>query len=453
MGKYYRNGRVWSGDTFIVNGLRTLVGATAEQIWAGAATTRPSPGGIQLAVVSSSAQDDLLIPAVTDVWDVTVGGAADAMDIARITINGANFDYLVLPGDTTALIAAGLADAVNLGSVESWQITPGGAIDVGDTFRITINAVNYDYTVIGGDLLANVCTGLAAAVNGGPDAHYTAAASATNVLLTAIARGVKPNASASMANDPGLDSTCTAAALVGGIAADTNYTANDVASVVTLTNAISGATADTVASSYAVDGGAASTCVAVHTTTGADAVAGTGVRGVRIDYLNGSGVRASETLSTNGTTPATTTATDIVEILGVSASAVGSTGAAVGVISVTSVGGGTTYEEIEAGDCSVLSAITKVPANQRAWIYQVSIAASTASRVSLCSNANPATGAVVSGAKFVWFTDQAGQQGHNSEFVSPVGPFPEDAKIWVEAVGAAGRVITATIEGYLEPDA
>lgn len=50
MGKYYRGGKLRSADTFTFNGIRTLAGATAEQIWGGAATSRPSAGGVQLVI-------------------------------------------------------------------------------------------------------------------------------------------------------------------------------------------------------------------------------------------------------------------------------------------------------------------------------------------------------------------------------------------------------------------
>ena len=50
---FYRGGKLVSADTFQIVGERVLVGSTAETVWGGAATTRPTPGNIQLGVRAS----------------------------------------------------------------------------------------------------------------------------------------------------------------------------------------------------------------------------------------------------------------------------------------------------------------------------------------------------------------------------------------------------------------
>lgn len=189
----------------------------------------------------------------------------------------------------------------------------------------------------------------------------------------------------------------------------------------------------------------------VASSSAQDGVAGTGIRALRLDYLDANGVRQAEVVVMNGIVPVLTVATDIVELLNVTATVVGGAGVADGTIEIRDNLGATVYETIAIGACSTLSAIAKVPAGRRAFVHASSIAASVASQVRLMSDCNPVTGAVVAGASFAWSVDQAGQQGHNTEYLSPLGPFPAGARIWIDAVGAVGRVITGSLAIYLEP--
>lgn len=455
MGKYYRNGRLWSGETISAQGSRTLAAATEATIWGGSATSRTVPSSQLVKLVSSSVQDDGSIPATFDRWDVTVGGTADVGDVARITINGINFDYSVGAGATTTVIATGLKDAVLSGSIEKWNCTPGGSLDVGDIYRIEIDGLPHEYTVQGGDTLANVCAGLANAVNTdfGGDPNYTAASvGGTKVVCTAKARGTCPNVICSMPTDPGADTTFVASVVVAGVAADTNYAATSSTNVVTLINNISGVTADIVAASYPTDPGANSTCTAVHTTTGADASGGTGVRSVKLTYLNGSGVVSSETINLDGTTAVSSVATDITGIVSVVAASVGSGGVAAGTISVKDNALAVIFEQIAAGACETASAEIKVPAGRVAYVSAIQLGAgATSTTFRLRSDCNPATGAVVSGASYTWAQTLVGTDPVVYQPAGPIGPFPAGAKIWVTGSHAAGTGAVATIEAYFEP--
>lgn len=454
MGKYYRGGKLISADTFTVKGERTLAGATAETLWADTTqTTRPTPSGEQLHLVSSSAQDDAGIPETTDVWTVTVGGAADAGDVARITVNGTNYDYAVGMGATTAIIATGLGDALTHGSTEKWTATPGGNLDVGDTYRIEIDGVPYNYTVQGGDALATLCTALANVVNTefGGNAYYTAVGTGTKIVLTAKAAGPTPNVIANLPNDPLADTTFTAACIVAGVAADTNYTATVNASVVTLTNNVAGVTADTVAASYPTDAGANSSCTAVHTTTGAAQTAGTGVQAVQLDYLDGDGNRQSETIPLNGTSAVATVATDVAAILALTATAVGSSGGAVGTVTVKDVADAVTFDKLPIGANATACATFKVPARNVAWLVAVHGSASTATTVRVKSDCNPSTGAVVANASYDWASMLVGASQSKTDPAYPIGPFPAGATIRLTGTGAANPAVLAVAEGYLEP--
>lgn len=203
--------------------------------------------------------------AIADEWETTIGGAANAGDIARITIDGVNFDYIVQAGDTTDLIAAGLADAINLGSIEYWYTTPGGTADAGDTYRTTINAVNYDYVAVGGETVAQLCTGIAGVLGACPE--YTVSDQTTFVGFEATAPGVSPAVTVSLPVDAGGDATYTATQVIDGVVASANATAVDAASVVTTTSNVVGVPGIlALTSSYTFDPGLNSTAISVNTT-------------------------------------------------------------------------------------------------------------------------------------------------------------------------------------------
>lgn len=444
MSAYYRSGRLVSNDTVKILGRRTLVGATREDIWGGTATARPVPGGVQIEALSSSAADDAT---VTDVWDVTVGGLTDANDIARITVNGTAYRALVTGGWTTDQVAEALRSAIASGSVETWMLTPGGTADAGDTYRTTVNAVNYDFVAVGGENVAALCAGIAASLAGCPE--YTVVDGGTFVGMTAVAAGVTPDVSVSLPVDAGGDATFTATQLIAGVAAATVCTVGRVGSVVTLTSATPGSGGIlTVTSAYDTDPDIDGTVVAVHTATGAT---GAGIGSIRVDYLDANGVRQSETITLNGVTAVASVATDIEQILAVTATTVGTSGGAVGTITIRVVAAGATLEVIAIGACQTLSADYTVPVRQRAFVALLIQSVSVASEIALLSDTNPATGAVVSGAAFTWASLHAGPQHSEVDPAMEFGPFPAGSRIWIACTGAVGRVALVQADLYLEP--
>lgn len=97
-----------------------------------------------------------------------------------------------------------------------------------------------------------------------------------------------------------------------------------------------------------------------------DATAGTGAQQVTIDYLTDPSspslfTRFSTTVTLNGTTPVTTTPTNISRIERVRVSRTGSTAVAQGNILIQSVGGATTFEKIAAGENISRTAVHFVP--------------------------------------------------------------------------------------------
>jgi hypothetical protein len=548
MGKFYRGGKLVSADTFNPTGLRTLAAATEADLWAGTAAARPSPGGVQVEVVSTSVDDDqtraqkgtitiagTMDAPLTDEWDGTVGGVPMAGDVCRLTLDGSNYDYLVEPGDVAADIATGVKDAAMSGSFDSWQFTIGaGGLAAGDIVTLTINATPYTYAVQPGDTAALVAAGLAAAAAADP--LYTVAnpPASANVTCIKILRGVGSTVTCAWTTDPGADNSVTSTHTVTGIAAQTAWTVTTVGADVNVLHATSGATADTAAGSAT---GGTTFGPLVHTVTGADpdtiavddgttvfsydvrpgdaladvaaqlaalidadaayiatsalgvvtveaAVAGTsftfadasvdnqtadlsvtidndglvqngdgpGVRAVRVDYLDTSGVLQWEIIDLNGTTATASVATDIDEIIGVVATEVGSLNGAAGTISVRGVGGGTQFDVVSAGRNEALSAVYAVPLRQRAWVTALQLSAgATATTVRLKSDTNPATGAIVANGQFTWRLAVVGTDPVKIDPTLPIGPFPAGARIWLTGTHAAGTACQGQIEGYLEP--
>lgn len=453
MGNYYRNGRLFSAETFNVQGTRTLAAATESDLWSGTAATRPVPASEQLRIVSSSTEDDNVKADIVDVWDVTVGAIVSTGDVARIVINAVNYDYMVMAADTDALVATGLSNAVNSGSKAVHRVVPAGVMDLADTFRISIGATNYDHVCGAADTPAIVIAGLVAAINGGAgDPLYTAIDAASSLILIAKAGGVTATPTATVPVDTGSDATNTLTTVVTGVAASTDYTAAVLGAAVTLTNAVAGVTADTVTSTFAYDPGLDSTCTAVHTTTGAAGAAGTGLRTIRLDYLDATGLAQTETVTLNGTTAVLTTATDATAIVGLSALTLGSNAGAVGTISVTNVGNTSTFEVIPANGCQSASAAYRVPVSRQSFVtrYEAS-AGAVATTVRLCSDVNPATGAIVSGAKFTWSSAIFGTSPEDLQPLVPLGPFPAGSKVWLTGLSAGGTACQGSLEGYNTP--
>jgi hypothetical protein len=176
---------------------------------------------------------------------------------------------------------------------------------------------------------------------------------------------------------------------------------------------------------------------------------GTGITQLRIDYIAGDGLRKSETITLNGTTPVATVATDIEAIWGATAVAAGSTGAAVG--DLTFVNGATQYEYIAAGGTAAASADYTVPAARRGYVTAIQASAgAVATTVRLKSDTNPATGAIVPGVAFTWQSAIVGTDPATISPVVPMGPFAPGSRVWLTGTSAGGTACQGTFEGYLE---
>jgi len=187
-----------------------------------------------------------------------------------------------------------------------------------------------------------------------------------------------------------------------------------------------------------------------------DAVAGTGVRTVDIDYLDNTHAPQSETITMNGITPVNTVATNILRVQKLHTETAGSGGMADGTIILTDIAGTATYAQITAGGNYSRCAIFTVPAGKTAYIV----------------NWNAGVGGAASG-KFGEFTlrstsDHKGnlspgifqfkkiaiaQDGAGGgEILIPI-KVPATADIKISAVsdsGTANAICAAYFEGWLE---
>lgn len=115
---------------------------------------------------------------------------------------------------------------------------------------------------------------------------------------------------------------------------------------------------------------ATATTLSVVSTSASDAAAGTGIRTIFIGGLDGSYNDVSETVTLNGTTPVVTV-NQYIAVNQCFGTAAGTTGAAVGTITVTSAAAGTpVLSGIPAGEGNATAAIYTVPAGKTAYIMR-----------------------------------------------------------------------------------
>lgn len=194
--------------------------------------------------------DDPGAAATPRIYDGTVGGAPVAGDTATVTLGSFGYGYMVLAGNTVGDVATGLTAACNLGSLDSVRITlADGPVNPGDTIRITIDGVNYDYVAVPADTLALCAAGVALLIQG-VDPNYGASAVGDDVILQAVARG--PGFTITTSWTVGTE-TATKTQIITGVSGQALWTASNIAAAFTLTHSVPGATTDTA--SWASTGG------------------------------------------------------------------------------------------------------------------------------------------------------------------------------------------------------
>lgn len=393
------------------------------------------------AVIAEHATAGVTADTVASSYPTDGGGAStytavhtttgEAADVAAVVLNGVTYSHTVVTGNTLDTIATALAallDAlptVAASAVGAVITVVASVAGTGGAYTLTNACTNNQ---VGGVAL----TATVASVAVGANADVLAVSDGTTTFSRTVTTGV-------------LADECTALAAL--IDASASYAATALAGVITVV-APDGAAAFAF-SNVSTDNQTADLTVTIATVIAAGS--GTGIRTLRLEYIDSTGARAVESVNLNGLTAVLTAATDIGAIVAVTATSVGSAGGAVGVISITNVGNTVTYDGIAAGGSETIPGSYTVPLARTAYVLGVHGSASAASELRLRSDVNPATGAVVSNGSFVWALSHVGAVPGTYSPGSPIGPFPAGARIWVTGKGN-GNTVVADIEGYLAFD-
>jgi len=172
----------------------------------------------------------------------------------------------------------------------------------------------------------------------------------------------------------------------------------------------------------------------------------TGQIGIR--YLDGDLIERTETVTLNGTTPVTTTATDIRAIN----NAYSKNGPVVGAVSFTN--GGVTYAYIPAGDIQFNTSLHRVPAGKRLMItsmYAGSASATADARCVVKLETSFINGDSFADQGYLHPLGAVGLQNGSATFTG-FGPFPIPAGEWVGFTfkGSKALDVTAGLFGYME---
>ena len=414
----YRDGKVLTRNAFQKTLLKTLNDTGEHDVWEGSAATMPQPDGVStLSITSSSEQDSAL---TYDTWTVEETGGSDIY--VGVVVDGVTH---------RAAVIAALADAINDGTAETWGIIVSVLPSFGEGVDIDIGAESYQWLLTIETTVDEAAAAIAAVLAGDP-------------LYTCTAIGGGSGAVICIANTPAVetadivltltdDGTIEAVEVFGHGPASTTHTASEAAGVVAIVSNTVGepstVTADT------------DNLTLVHTITGGP---GTGIRSVRVSYLDDLDLVRSEVVELAGLTAATTTY-DAVKLLDIVAHSSGPGGAA-GSITITD-GDPTTIATITAGDSEVKRFAYSVPTagNPPGSWYLTNLQAST-------SNAAGSTLRVrISGPRGSWLACAViipPGMAHMPTLESPVRIIPgETLRITLEGNGSTTIV---SMSGYGE---
>ena len=178
---------------------------------------------------------------------------------------------------------------------------------------------------------------------------------------------------------------------------------------------------------------------------------GTGVRTVRIDYLDANFAEQTETITMNGTTPVNTTATNIRRIQFMETATVGTGGSAAGDITLETTDSATEYCRISTGLNTALKGEWTVPSGKTLLItnWAVSAIASAANRRAeflLCSTTNQAD-ILVADIFYIKEVVHLTAGGYTGRFPVPHS-FPAGSDVKAQVTTSAAMETSVTIEGY-----
>jgi hypothetical protein len=187
---------------------------------------------------------------------------------------------------------------------------------------------------------------------------------------------------------------------------------------------------------------------------------GSGVREIRIEYLDSNGLEQEESITMNGTTGVNTVATDIRYVNAIHATAVGSNGVAEGDITIHQFGApSTVYDIIATGGNMSLTITYMVPYNKTLYVSSWMGSVSGNKRVSLRLRANARNGVIyegtgtVAGDPVFLFIDSMNLV--DATAVNQFDPYvciPGGAVIKISGWAAAGAFASGSFQGFLVED-
>jgi hypothetical protein len=195
----------------------------------------------------------------------------------------------------------------------------------------------------------------------------------------------------------------------------------------------------------------------VSTNNTNDKAGGTGALQVTIYYLDDNFLIQSEIKVMNGTTPVLTTATNIYRIQAFLVTSTGSTGKAAGNISVQSVAGTVTYDQIEVGFTRARNSIFTVPTGYTLYISEFSAATggiqSAYVRIYMKATYNDISSVVTDQPLYYQYAELIASNG--SFILLPQVPivFPAQTDVKVSAISSASAgIVNSVLRGYLLQD-
>lgn len=185
-----------------------------------------------------------------------------------------------------------------------------------------------------------------------------------------------------------------------------------------------------------------------------DTLAGTGSQKVHIHYLDNLYAVHEEIINLNGVTPVNTVATNILRINALHVSQTGTSGVSAGNISLTSVGGATTYGYIEAGYNTARQAIYTVPAGKTGYVSHWQASSGTSSGSHFTEFSLMTTSHYGSLWNVFLVSDSIGtlNNGAVMTFPTPI-EIPATSDVKVSAIsdsGAANAICNCVVMGWYE---
>jgi hypothetical protein len=185
-----------------------------------------------------------------------------------------------------------------------------------------------------------------------------------------------------------------------------------------------------------------------------DTSAGTGIRTVRLRYLDDLYAEKYEDITLTGTTPVNTVATDIFRVQSFRALTVGSNGSAVGNVYLQNTGGTTYYGQISAGRTKARTIFYTVPAGKVLYITSVKFSAGSSQsgkHVVFTTKATYDDATASVNTFFMSYHEMGVQDGAFTVDLELPTRFPATVDLKVSAISdSSGAVCTSALRGWLE---